>query len=265
MAFLNYEYKMKIRYEENISKCYFTIKAIPADDLRQKNISCEFTLTPPVTYSVNMDSFGNKQIYGSENMLHRDFEFHMKGLAETGTGIVCAAVNESRLGMYKYPFGKCIPGVCILGFADSLTRLVNEKKTAYEKALLIMGALYEKIAYESGSTDVETTAEEAFAAGRGVCQDYAHILISLLRIFHIPARYVCGLVVGEGKSHAWVEAACDGSFIGLDPTSNRVINEEYIKLGVGRDASDCAINRGIMWGGGRQSQEIEVVVKKFCQ
>jgi len=117
--------------------------------------------------------------------------------------------------------------------------------------------------YESGSTGVETTAEEAFSSGKGVCQDYAHIFICLLRMANISARYVCGLIVGEGESHAWVEVACDGMFIGIDPTYNKFINDEYIKLGVGRDANDCSMNRGVMWGGGKQTQEISVVVNKY--
>ena len=265
MAFLNYEYRMKIGYEEAISKCYFTIKAIPADDLRQKNISYDIFLTPPVTYSVNSDSFGNRQIYGSENVPHQDFEFTIRGLVETRDGIVCASLNESRLGMYKYPYGKCIPGENIIAFSKTLKERIDSSKNTYEKTMLIMEELYKKMTYESGSTNLETTAEEAFLSGKGVCQDYAHIFITLLKLNDIPARYVSGLIVGEGKSHAWVEVMCDGNFIGLDPTYDQVINEGYIKLGVGRDATDCSINRGVMWGGGRQSQEIDVVVKRFCQ
>ena len=126
-----------------------------------------------------------------------------------------------------------------------------------------MDELFKSMSYESGSTGMETGAEEAFLAGKGVCQDYAHIMISLLRLFNIPARYVCGLIVGEGKSHAWVEAACGDSFIAFDPTHNQIITDEYIKLGVGRDALDCAINRGIMWGGGSQLQDVTVKVDKY--
>ena len=73
---------------------------------------------------------------------------------------------------------------------------------------------------------------------------------------------MCGLIVGEGESHAWVEAACDGFFLGFDPTHNKKVDENYIKLGTGR-ASDCAINRGVMWGGGKQEQEIEVLVERL--
>ena len=263
MAFLNYEYKMKIKYSKPVDKCYFTIKSIPANDFRQRNISYDISINPHVPYSEGFDSFGNHQIIGHEPESHSEFDFYMKGLVETYQVSVQGGVNTSKTGMYKYPYGKCIPGETISSFADELLIGVDGLEDEKEKCILIMNRLYERMQYEKGSTEIETTAEEAFSNGKGVCQDYAHIYISLLRIFKIPARYVCGLIVGEGQSHAWVEAVCDGSFIAFDPTHNREITDEYIKLGVGRDAADCAINRGVMWGGGLQTQEIECVVEKY--
>jgi len=254
---------MKINYSKPVNKCYFTIKSIPADDFRQRNISYEISINPDVTYSEGIDSFGNHQIVGSEPESHSEFEFVIKGLVETYQVSVQGGVNTSKIGMYKYPYGKCIPGECIRKFADDITAELSEIEDEQSKCILIMNKLYEKMIYEKGCTEVDTTAEEAFINKKGVCQDYAHIYISLLRYFSIPARYVCGLIVGEGQSHAWVEAVCDGSFIAFDPTHNRTITDEYLKLGVGRDATDCAINRGVMWGGGLQTQEIECKVEKY--
>lgn len=83
MAFLNYEYRMKINYSKPVNKCYFTIKSIPADDFRQRNISYEISINPDVPYSEGIDSFGNHQIVGSEPESHSEFEFVIKGLVET--------------------------------------------------------------------------------------------------------------------------------------------------------------------------------------
>ena len=260
---MNYEYRMKIRYSMPVDKCYFTIKSIPANDFRQRNISYEISIEPQVPYSEGFDSFGNHYIIGREPEIHSDFEFIIKGLVETYQVSVQGGVNAGKIGMYKYPYGKCIPGEKIGKFVVGLKTEADVLKGEKEKCILIMNRLYEKMHYERGSTGVETTAEEAFSNGKGVCQDYAHIYITFLRAFDIPARYVCGLIVGEGQSHAWVEAVCDGSFIAFDPTHNREITDEYIKFGVGRDAADCTINRGVMWGGGLQTQEIECVVEKY--
>lgn len=263
MAFLNYEYKMKIRYSEPVGKCYFTIKSIPKDDLRQRSIAYNIRLSPATGYSESMDSFGNIQIIGCEGSPHSEFEYFIKGLVETHPASITGGVNQSTIGMYKYPHGKCIPGDAIKRYAKEIESEVEACLSDRDKCNRIMNRIYEKMIYEPGSTEIETTAEESLARGKGVCQDFAHIFISLLRIFKIPARYVCGLIVGEGKSHAWAEAACDGNFVAFDPTHNREINDEYIKLGVGRDAADCAINRGIMWGGGVQTQEIRVTVDQY--
>lgn len=263
MAFLNYEYKMKISYSQPVDKCYFTIKAIPADDFRQRSISYDINLLPETSYSESEDSFGNTQIIGCEPKPHSVFEFVIKGLIETYPVNITGGLNMSRLGMYKYPYGKCIPGDSIKAFALEIEPEVKALSSDKERCKFIMNKLHERMVYESGSTEIETTAEDAFANGKGVCQDFSHVFICLLRWFKIPARYVCGLIVGEGKSHAWVEIACDDNFIALDPTYNTEISDEYIKLGVGRDAADCAINRGVMWGGGTQTQDISVKVEKY--
>ena len=116
---------------------------------------------------------------------------------------------------------------------------------AYGKMLHYGNCVQAALSYESGVTDVGTTAEQAVALGRGVCQDYAHVMIALLRMAGIPARYVTGMMQGEGESHAWVEANCLGYWYGIDPTNNVLVNENYIKFAHGRDYGDCMISRGI--------------------
>ena len=263
MAFLNYEYKMVISYSEPVDRCYFTIKSFPIDDFRQRSIAYDISMLPQTHYTEGKDSFGNTQIIGSEDFPHSVFEYKIKGLVETQPVSIIGGVNLSTVGMYKYPHGKCIPGEAIKQFAKEIEGEVEKQATTKDKCIAIMNAIYEKMVYEQGSTEVETTAEEAMAGGKGVCQDFAHIYITVLRLFKIPARYVCGLIVGEGKSHAWVEAVCDSNYIAFDPTHNMEVTDEYIKLGTGRDATDCAINRGVMWGGGKQTQDILVTVDKY--
>lgn len=263
MAFLNYEYYMKISYSEPVDKCYFTIKSFPIDDFRQRSIAYDISMIPQTQYSEGKDSFGNIQIIGSEDLPHSVFEYKIKGLVETQPVSIIEGVNNNIVGMYKYPHGKCIPGASIKAFADEIRDEVLSISETKGKCVKIMDAIHERMQYEKGTTEVETTAEEAFLGGKGVCQDFAHIFITLLRMFNIPARYVCGLIVGQGESHAWVEAASDGHYIAFDPTHNTEVTDEYIKLGTGRDAKDCAINRGVMWGGGTQTQTVDVKVDKY--
>jgi transglutaminase-like putative cysteine protease len=107
--------------------------------------------------------------------------------------------------------------------------------------------VHDSIVYEWGVTGVRTTAAEALAGGRGVCQDYAHIMLAACRIAGLVARYVSGHLIGEGGSHAWVEVlhphptrhdVCTAE--GWDPTHNRRTHAGYLVVATGRDYLDVA-------------------------
>jgi transglutaminase-like putative cysteine protease len=107
--------------------------------------------------------------------------------------------------------------------------------------------VYRSLEYEWGITGVSTSASEALAGGRGVCQDYAHIMLAVCRAAGVPARYVSGHLGGEGGSHAWVEVLRPHPYWGnrwvaqgWDPTHNRRANSDYLVVAVGRDYADVA-------------------------
>jgi transglutaminase-like putative cysteine protease len=108
--------------------------------------------------------------------------------------------------------------------------------------------VYSMMRYQSGVTTVNTTAAEALALGQGMCQDYAHIMLSLCRIADLPARYVSGHLLGEGGSHAWVEVfvPTEHSFerVAFDPTNNRQPHLGYVTVAVGRDYRDVSPTSG---------------------
>ena len=104
-------------------------------------------------------------------------------------------------------------------------------------ALAIMRATWGAIKYEKGATDVTTTAGEALALGRGVCQDFAHVMLSACRSQKIPARYVSGYLYNNGysaASHAWVDVYIQGEgWLSLDPTHNCAQNAQYVRVAIG--------------------------------
>jgi transglutaminase-like putative cysteine protease len=108
----------------------------------------------------------------------------------------------------------------------------------------ICSLVHESLTYEWGVTGVRTTAAEALAGGKGVCQDYAHIMLAVCRILGVPARYVSGHLVGEGGSHAWVEVLrpVPGRRNLLaeawDPTHDRRAGANYLTVAVGSDYGD---------------------------
>lgn len=259
MAVLHFEYRMEIKYEEYVGRCYFTIKCIPREDARQHLLGTELSVLPETEYSTGRDSFGNRQIYGCETMPHDRFVFQAAGDVEILRTDYEEAGDELT-GIFRIPHGKCIPGSGLSEYYRTYD--FSGCGSSYEICEAWMHSLHRDFSYVPGVTQVHTTAEEAWGMRQGVCQDYAHIYVTLLRMAGIPARYVCGMLVGEGASHAWAEALCDGRWVAFDPTNDCLVSDQHIKLGHGRDAADCAINRGLMWNGGAQSQKITVLVEK---
>jgi len=128
--------------------------------------------------------------------------------------------------------------------------------------------VYQDFQYIKGVTSVETTPDEIWKLKAGVCQDFAHILLVMLRINGIPARYVSGYICpnrngmrGEGATHAWVEAYIPGyGWLGLDPTNNCFVNDLHVRLAVGRNFSDCSPVKGTYKGTSNHSLEVGVSV-----
>lgn len=258
---LNFSYYMQIDYSEVVSSCHFTIKCLPRETLRQRIEEVEVELSPDVSFDMGNDSFGNRQIYGWDDVDHTTFSFRITGRAKTAFVWREEAVDENMLAVYRYSHGLNKAEQELRAYHDSLTEPPTED--IYEKSLFLMHKLHQDFSYEKGCTDMRTTAEEAWKQRKGVCQDYAHILIALLHMEGVPARYVTGMLLGEGASHAWVEVAKDGFWYGIDPTNDVAVGDDYIKIGVGRDAADCLINRGIMHGGGTQTQSVSVLVSEL--
>jgi transglutaminase-like putative cysteine protease len=127
--------------------------------------------------------------------------------------------------------------------------------------------VHESMTYQPGVTGVHTSAAQAWQARLGVCQDFAHVALVVLRAMGVPARYVSGYLhtqkdaaIGDrvaGESHAWIEA-WTGDWWGFDPTNNQEIGHRHIGVARGRDYADVAPLRGVHSGGGEASLEVEV-------
>jgi transglutaminase-like putative cysteine protease len=140
-------------------------------------------------------------------------------------------------------------------------------------ALDLMGRIHAEFAYVSGATDVSTPAQEAFAKRRGVCQDFAHVMIAGLRWLGVPAAYVSGFLrtippagaqrlEGVDATHAWVSVWCGGEagWVGLDPTNALIVAADHVVLGVGRDYADVAPLDGVVLTHGAQHVDVAVDV-----
>ena len=135
---------------------------------------------------------------------------------------------------------------------------------AWQSALALMKHVYTTLKYEPASTHVHTHARDVFRDQRGVCQDFAHVMISLCRVLKIPALYVSGYLATEiaSATHAWVEVFIPGvGWVGLDPTHNCQPDENYVKIAVGRDYGDVPPVMGRYKGTTDRKLEVSVSIK----
>ncbi len=144
--------------------------------------------------------------------------------------------------------------------------------TPAEAVRAIIDEVHNHIVYTPGVTSVFTTSAEAWGSGEGVCQDFAHAALALLRAVGIPARYVSGYLhteeeaIGEtvlGESHAWIEAWF-GGWEAFDPTNDRRVASSHVKVASGRDYRDVPPLKGLYAGGGSEALGVEVQVTQLA-
>jgi len=149
-----------------------------------------------------------------------------------------------------------------------ISTLRKENIAPFELALSFSEFIYKNFEYKKGITSIETSVDEIWNLKGGVCQDFAHTLLLMLRKVQIPSRYVSGYICprnhelrGEGATHAWVEAYIpDYGWIGLDPTNNCVASDRHIRLAVGRNFSDCTPVKGTYRGSSDHVLEVLVSI-----
>lgn len=142
------------------------------------------------------------------------------------------------------------------------------EQTPLQLAKALSGFIFENFEYKAGVTTVETTLDEVWELKSGVCQDFAHLLLEMLKQVGIPSRYISGYICpnkngmrGEGATHAWVEAYIPFyGWIGLDPTNNILVDDKHVRLAVGRSFSDCSPVKGTFKGNAQHQLEVNVTV-----
>jgi transglutaminase-like putative cysteine protease len=144
---------------------------------------------------------------------------------------------------------------------------VKPNQSTINQLHALMQGVHQNVAFVVGATDAETTAAQAFANGRGVCQDHSHIMIGAARALGIPSRYVTGyLVTGVGASstaaHAWAECLVpDLGWVGFDPANGICPTDHYVRVAAGIDAASVTPIRGSRRGGAHETMRVEVSVE----
>ncbi len=252
-----YSYHTVVSYDSMVTQHHFQLRTTPRQDSHQKVVANVVDHLTQMSIRVDEDCFGNPIQYGLMPYPHDLFVAASQGVVECESYRVCepkptplfvAATKMTQMSPQLTEFSRSIDMV---------------SGGAVDRAQRVAQAIYSYMIYEGGATTIETTAAQCFDMGRGVCQDFAHILIAICRNYAIFARYCVGFLVGTGETHAWVEVYSeeDGAWYGIDPTHNRVIEYDYIKIAHGRDASDCSVIRGVHMGAAAHTTQVRVVVE----
>jgi len=158
---------------------------------------------------------------------------------------------------------------CYVALSPEVWRLALDATAgltdAWQAALATMRAVHGQFSYQANSTNVHTHMREVLRLKRGVCQDFAHVMLGMCRSLKIPALYVSGYLASEtaGATHAWVEVNIpELGWRALDPTHNRQPDETYVKIAVGRDYADVPPVTGTYKGTTDRQMQVQVNVKR---
>mgnify|MGYP000011428530 FL=1 len=151
---------------------------------------------------------------------------------------------------------------------EAVKNIAKPELSVMETTTELSTYIYENFAYKQGVTDYETEIDEIWKLKAGVCQDFAHLLLAMLRMLGVPSRYVSGYISpsnqelrGEGATHAWVEVYIPGyGWLGNDPTNNCWVSDRHIKIAIGRDFNDCTPVKGTYKGLSNHILSVSVII-----
>ena len=214
----------------------------------QRLIVDDLTIGTPIAISWHDDDFGNRiailDAARIELAVELNYEATVERIAGDAPHVPARLLEDAR---YRQPSELTFPSTLMREVAASI---MGVDDGIYARALRINDFVAAHMRYAPDATSVLTTAAEAFALAAGVCQDYAHIMVSLARACGFAARYVSGHLIGEGGTHAWVEILAPASdptcavVWAFDPTHARRTNLDYVFIAAGRDFTDVTPTSG---------------------
>lgn len=262
---MQFHYSMHLDFDHPVREHHFTLKCLPRTSFRQEISDCCLRIDPDLRLWKGRDQFGNIKLMGYFSQSHDHLYADVSGSATVR--FRKEEVPFGPVDPLKYPSGLTTAGPAVRALLQKAEEQCAGEAMRIETGpeelalpLALMNVIYQNMTYSPGHTDIGTSAEEAAESGRGVCQDYTHIMLAALRERKIPCRYVCGMLAGVGESHAWVEVYDQGAWVAYDPTNNVLAGDRHLVLSYGRDALDCRINQGVFasenWMPVSQSQRI---------
>lgn len=248
-------YSTDIQYDNAVTKHIVRLRCQPMECYFQHIKEELLVLQPGFWWQHSVGFEGCRILQGGMQEIHDTLAYSCAGVIEHSSAYV---IPDNK------PHGMYLQQSTLTRFCDGMQRLLTKMTGDFlTDCLAISHSVFLWMTYAAGTTTMQTSAADAFHSRQGVCQDYAHLMVCLCRAVGIPSRYVCGLMMGEGVTHAWVECHDGQCWYAFDPTNDTAIAHGFIKIAHGRDAQDCAVSRGTFTGLTTQITNIKVQVKEI--
>ena len=261
-------------YKSPVTASFNEVRLTPRSDSRQ-NVILNRVETVPATRSYRyVDYWGTAVTAFDLHAPHTELEVTSSSVVETDKGeLPDEKVSWDDLASETVidRFDEVLSATHYTPASKRMGRVGQKIAKEHDPLEAVVAAanwVHSELDYVPGTTGVHSSGIDALREGKGVCQDFAHLTLILVRSMGIPARYVSGYLhpkpkapVGDtidGQSHAWVQA-WTGGWWNYDPTNDSDINEQYVSVGVGRDYSDVSPLKGVYSGEG--STDLDVVVE----
>ena len=272
------EHRTRYEYSDGVRGCVLLLCLQPARTRGQRVRRFEIETIPAASLSPERDGFGNRRHVLNVHRRHEELVITSRFRAELDAAPSVEAVGgwEQVRSLRQHPeyWHFAEPSVRARP-SPALERFVRREGIhpeggPMESLVRLSDGIRERFEYEPGSTAADSPIEHLLESGRGVCQDYAHLMIAIARSWGIPSRYVSGYLhntgmagerVTAGASHAWVECWLPGAgWVGFDPTNTTFSDQRHIRVAVGRDYADVSPTRGVFQGAGDARIAVDVIV-----
>ena len=277
MAVFKIVHITKYQYNWPIKESINEIRLFPHHFENQEVLQYQLLITHNPDVDISADYYGNRM--GNFNVLdaHTEMTIESRMLVRVNHSLKIPEIDATSVNDIREDKEKSILllRLCYIDNIEKQNEIENilkeiniENKSIIEIAQQCNNFVFENFTYTKGITNIETTVDEILTLKKGVCQDFAHILLQLLRTAGIPSRYVSGYICpnesgfrGEGATHAWVEIYTPTQgWLGLDPTNNIWTMDNHVRLSVGRNFSDCTPIKGTFKGLARQTLSVCVSI-----
>lgn len=278
MSKFNIKHITRYIYEDMVRDSANQIMLYPIADEYQDILQHTLTITGNPLIKNHTDYFGNKVGTFTHAQPHRELIINSQVMVAVksrsmptdtaAADVQWAELEQLKTQMAFIDFTKHEVFEALPEVEKIMKPERRENHTPLQLAKEFSEYIHQNFEYRKGITTVETTIDEIWKLKSGVCQDFAHMLLAMLKLVSIPARYVSGYICpnkngmrGEGATHAWVEAYVPQyGWLGIDPTNNCLVNETHVRLAVGKNFTDCSPVKGTYRGTSNHTLDVTVSV-----